>query len=158
MWNGRCFDDATLTAAGLVIQLGHHVDDTCPAPSSLHDLMVFDLSGVHRLVVRYCGCDRTIPKYIQLLRARWFPATIDRPATAFAFDILDFFHGLQNQNKCNPYDFYHAIIQRSDAAGLRPEIVHLLFISSVIIVLTDLPASLQRNNPCLPPLGSPPAP
>jgi hypothetical protein len=85
--------------------------------------MVFDLSGAHRLVVCYCDCEGTPPKDIQLIRARWFPATIDRPSTAFAFNILDFFHKLQNQNKCNPYDFYHAIIQRTDAAGLNPEIV-----------------------------------
>jgi len=87
--------------------------------------MVFDLSGAHRLVVRYCGCEAAPPKHIQLLRARWFPATIDRPSTVFAFDILNFFHKLQNQNKCNPYDFYHAIIQRANAAGLDPEIVSI---------------------------------
>lgn len=142
MWNGLFFNDVTLTAAGLTLQLGHRVGDTCSAPSSLRDLMVFDLSGVHRLVVRYCGCDGTLSKHAQLLRARLFPATIDRPATAFAFDILDFFHELQNQNKCNPYDFYRAIIQRSDAAGLNPAIVCLLFILSPLLLLTDSLASL----------------
>ena len=83
MWNGSFFSDVTLTAAGLVVQLGHRVGDVCPAPSSLHDLTVFDLSGAHRLVVRYCGCDGTLSKHTQLLRARWFPATIERPATGF---------------------------------------------------------------------------
>lgn len=120
--------------------------------------MVFDLSGVHRLVVCYCGCDSTYPKHIQLLRARWFPATIDRPATAFSFDILDFFHKLQNQSKCNPYDFYNAILQRSNAAGLNPEIVRLLSISPVVLLLIDSPVSLQRDDTCPPPLESPPAP
>ena len=57
------------------------------------------------------------------MRVQWFPVTIKRPSTAFAFDILDFFHKLQNQNKCNLYNFYHAIIQRTDAAGVNPEIV-----------------------------------
>lgn len=85
--------------------------------------MVFDLSGAHRLVVRYCHCGPFTPKNIQLLRARWFPATIERPSTAFNFDLLDFFHKLQNQSKCNPYDFYHTLIQRTDAAGLNSEIV-----------------------------------
>jgi hypothetical protein len=89
--------------------------------------MVFDLSGAHRLVVQYCGCDDAPSKYNQLLCARWFPATSTNPSTVFAFDILDFFHKLQDQNKCNPYDFYHAIIQRTDAAGLNPEIVSLSF-------------------------------
>jgi hypothetical protein len=92
--------------------------------------MVFDLTGVHRLVVRYCLCDGAPSRCIQLLRTRWFPATTERPSTAFAFDILNFFHKLQNQNKCNPYDFYHAIIQRTDAAGLNPEIVHFYFSSA----------------------------
>ena len=85
--------------------------------------MVFDLSGAHRLVVRYCRCIHTSPKHIQLLRNSWFPATIERPSTAFNFDMLDFFHKLQNQSKCNPYDFYHTIRQRTDAAGLDPAIV-----------------------------------
>lgn len=122
MWNGQFFDDTSLAAAGLIVQLGHDTPDTCAA-TRLQDLMVFNLSGVHRLVVRYCDCPGSPRKHIQLLRAGWFPATIDRPSTAFNFDILDFFHKLQNQNKCNPYDFYHAIIQRTDAAGINPEIV-----------------------------------
>lgn len=90
--------------------------------------MVFDLSGAHRLVIRYCNCDPPASKRVQLLRARWFPATIKHPSTVFTFNLLDFFHKLQNQNKCNPYDFYHAIIQRTDAAGLNTEIVRSSFI------------------------------
>ena len=86
--------------------------------------MVFDLSRVHRLVVHYCNCSKINPKDIQLLRNGWFPATIERPSTAFTFDLLDFFHALQNRNKCNPHDFYLAIIQRTDAAGLSPDIVY----------------------------------
>ena len=89
--------------------------------------MVFNLSGAHRLVVRYCGCGDAPSKYDQLLRGCWFPATFENPSTVFAFDILDFFHKLQDQNKCNPYDFYHAIIQCMDAAGLNPEIVRVFF-------------------------------
>lgn len=106
-----------------MVWFGHHGDVECPGPSSLRDLMVFDLSRVHRLVVQYCGCGDGIPKHIQLLRARWFPAMIDHLSTVFTFNLLDFFHKLQNQNKCNPYDFYHTIIQRTDAACLDPEIV-----------------------------------
>lgn len=85
--------------------------------------MVFDLSGVHRLVVRYCKCDKTLSKHKQILCVRWFPAMIDLPATAFTFDILDFFSRLQDQGKCNPYDFYHTVLRLSDAAGVKPEIV-----------------------------------
>ena len=142
MWNGLFFGDTTLTATGLVVQLGHDPGDKCSAPSSLRNLMVFDLSGVHRLVVHYCGCDGTLPKDMQLIRAHWFPAMIDRPATAFVFDILEFFHKLQNQNKCNPYDFYRTILQLSDAAGLKPDIICLSFVLSALLFLTDFLASL----------------
>ena len=125
VWNGSFFDNTTLTAAGLVVQLGHKVGDTCPKPSNLGDLMVFDLSCAHCLVVRFCRCQATLSKHTQLLRVRWFPATILRPATAFAFDLLDFFSKFQDQSKCNHYDFYHTILRRSDAADLEPRIVRL---------------------------------
>ena len=132
------FEETTLTALGLVIQLGHEVGDTCNHPSHLHDLMVFNLSGVHHLVVRYCGCSNmgeSIPKDTQILRARWFPATTDRPSTAFTFNLLGYFHNLQNRNKCNPYNFYHTIIQQTDAAGLNSEIVGYAH-DSVVLLLT----------------------
>jgi hypothetical protein len=96
--------------------------------------MVFDLSGVHRIVVQYCACGglgESVPKRTQLIRARWFPATIHLPSTVFSFNLLDFFHKLQNRNKCNPYDFYHTIIQRTDAAGLDPEIVSFVIVAIV---------------------------
>lgn len=146
MWNGRFFDNTTLTAAGLIVQLGHDVSNTCQKPSSLRDLMVFDLSGVHRLVVRYCECDVTLPNHTQLLLADWFPAMIDRPATAFADDLLDFFHTLQDQNKCNPYDFYNAILQRTDAAGLGPKIARLLSRSHCLGLLINSSESIQRDD------------
>ena len=154
-WNGHHFEQSTLTSVGLVVQLGHRAHDTCPHPSKLHNLMVFDLSGAHRLVVHYCNCHGHPPKHIQLLRVRWFPATIERPSTTFAFDILDFFHKLQNQSKCNPYDFYNAIIQRTNAAGLNPEIVSSFLSGFLPFLLTGPPVPLQRAYVRLPSLGPP---
>lgn len=140
MWNGQFFEHTTLTAIGLVVPLPHYTRGTCTV-TCLRDLMVIDSSGVHRLVVRYCNCPGSPPKHIQLLDACLFPATIDCPATAFSFDMLDFFHGLQNQNKCNPYDFYHAVIQRTNAAGLNPETVRFSILSAVIPLIGS-PVSL----------------
>lgn len=90
--------------------------------------MIFDISSVHRIVVRYCECGHSpsgTEPYIQILRTRWFPATLNRPSTAFTFRLLDFFQKLQDQSKCNPYDFHNTIIQLTDCAGLSPEIVRL---------------------------------
>ena len=122
-WNSHFFEASTLTSVGLIIQLKHHIGNTCLSPSSLHNLMVFDLSGIHHLIVHYCCCDRPTPNYIQLLCVHWFPAMTEHPSTVFAFNILDFFHKLQNQSKCNPYNFYHTIIQCMDTTGLNPKIV-----------------------------------
>lgn len=153
-WNGHFFEGTTLTALGLVVQFGHH---TCSDPSPLQDLMVFDLSGVHRLVIRYCGCGDSVSKYTQLLRARLFPATTERPSTAFSFNLLDFFHKLQSQNKCNLYDFYHTIIQRADAAGLDSEIVGPL-VPAPRSLTHPYPVSIQRDHVGVSHLESPPAP
>ena len=48
---------------------------------------------------------------------------IDHPSTAFAFGVLNFFHKLRSQNKCNEYDSHHTTIQRTDAVVLNREIV-----------------------------------
>lgn len=122
--------------------------------------MVFDLCGVRRLVVQYCGCGGftdSISKYTQLLRVRWFPATIERPSTVFSFNMLDFFHKLQNQNKCNLYDFYHTIIQRADAAGLDSEIVCFLIIVPCFLV-HPCAVLVQRDHIGVSHLEPPPAP
>lgn len=59
----------------------------------------------------------------QLMRAKWFPATIDRPRTAFTFDVLNHFHHLTLQGKTTPWDFYNAIVHETDNTGLAtPEV------------------------------------
>ena len=123
--------------------------------------MVFDLLGVHRLVVRYCACGNmgeSIPKDTQLLRVRWFPATTELPSTAFTFNLLGYFHNLQNRNKCNPYDFYHTIIQQTDAAGLNSEIVGYSHYSVAPSLTHFSIASLQRDHISLSHLVPPPTP
>ena len=106
-------------------QLGHIDGDSCPHPSKKHQLTVFDLTGVHQVIIRYCTCDPTNAAAYreQLLDEMWFPATLVRPSTVFTFNLLDFFHQLQAQTKTNIYDFYNFIVRLSDSAGLSTEIV-----------------------------------
>ena len=47
----------------------------------------------------------------------WYPASFSRPRTAFSFDLLETYHKLTLQGKLNLYDFYHAIMQKSDNQG-----------------------------------------
>lgn len=117
--------------------------------------MVFDLNGVHRIVIQFCHCSPDpVSHDIQLLRSRWFPATVYRPSTSFSFQLLDFFHKLQDQNKCNSYDFYHTIMQRTDNAELDPEIVSVVHYPFEDDTYTCA-VPLQRTLFCLSFLDSP---
>jgi len=48
---------------------------------------------------------------------RWYPASFHRPKTAFTFDLLETYHKVTLQGKLNLYDFYHAIMQKSNNQG-----------------------------------------
>lgn len=96
--------------------------------------MVLDISGVHTVQIRYCFCEasgknaRLNPgaRRCQLLHNRLFPATLQRPGTAFTFRLLDFLHKLQTQSKVNLYDFYLSLVSVTDSAGQKPPVVRPL--------------------------------
>ena len=133
-WNGDYFRKESLATLGLTLQLGHTIGERCPHPSSCHQFTIFDLTGVHQAVIRYCTCAPGDGGYRrrQLLRSRLFPATFVHPQTVFSFRLLDCFHQLQSINKTNLYDFYNTIVRLSDNAGLSPPITstpHFIFVA-----------------------------
>ncbi|KAM6490236.1 hypothetical protein JOM56_014213 [Amanita muscaria] len=110
IWNGRFF-----------AVLGHG-GASCPLPSTgPANFCIFDTSGIHYISVNFCDC-RIIHQRTQLLRARWFPATFNRPKTAFTFDCLDTFHELTLQGKTPLYDFYHTVLHKTDNLELHKTI------------------------------------
>jgi hypothetical protein len=127
-WNGQYFGRESLAALGLFLQLGHATGERCPHPSRHHQLSVFDVTGVHQVLIRYCLCAPETPGFrcIQLLRSMLFPAMMIKPHTVFTFRLLDYFHQLQSRNKTNLYDFYNTIIYLNDNAGLSPVVVSVL--------------------------------
>lgn len=110
----------------MTVQLGH--EEECPAPEPIKKpFLIFDMNGIHKLQLAYCGCSKTsrIERFQQLLRERWYPATFDRPRTAFTFDVLDTYHKLTLQGKLTLYDFYHGILHKTDNCGKSNPIVSL---------------------------------
>ncbi|KAM6497206.1 hypothetical protein JOM56_007679 [Amanita muscaria] len=120
-WNGKFFDKVTLKSLGLRIQLGHGgAPCSCPPPGP-RDFCVFDTSGIHHVSVDFCDCrtNGIVHTRTQLMRARWFPATLNWPKTVFTFDCLDTFHKLMLQGKTSLYDFYHTVLHKTDNMELE---------------------------------------
>ena len=124
-WNGNFFEKDSLQNLGFRYQLGHCAGTTCPCSHpGAKNFIVFDISGPHFVTIDYCGCsEEDVPLYTQLLREKWFPATLSRPQTAFTFECMEFFHELTLQGKTNMYDFYHTLLRIFDNADFSNVIV-----------------------------------
>ncbi|KAI0057515.1 hypothetical protein BV25DRAFT_1812302 [Artomyces pyxidatus] len=120
-WNGEFFSDYSLSQAGLVVQLGHD-GLPCPHPQPMATpLTVIDLTGVHQVHYSLCACGivGAAHAFVQLLRARWWPATVSRPRTVVTMRTLRLFHALTLQSKLNAYDFWNGLVRITDGAGLK---------------------------------------
>ncbi|KAI6142208.1 hypothetical protein BKA82DRAFT_3985410 [Pisolithus tinctorius] len=60
-------------------------------PIGLKYLTVINVTGVHFITVHWCQCEAAESLQVQLLRAKLFPATFEKPSTAFTFAVLDDF-------------------------------------------------------------------
>ncbi|KAI0066772.1 hypothetical protein BV25DRAFT_1867938 [Artomyces pyxidatus] len=120
-WNGSFFADYSLARAGFILQLGHD-GLSCPNPRPhTTTLTVIDITGIHKIYVKFCDCadSRTANNYIQVLRARLWPATVKRPRTATTLRTCKLFHALTLQGKTNAYDFWNALCRITNSSGLR---------------------------------------
>jgi len=124
-WEDGFFNRTSLHSLGYICHLGHD-GNTCPTGSPPQLLTLIDLNGWHNVQVSFCKCSASgvsCEHYRQLLRMRWYPASFGRPKTAFTFDLLDTYHKLTLQGKLNLYDFYHAILNKSDNQGRSKPLV-----------------------------------
>ncbi|KAG1720661.1 uncharacterized protein EDB91DRAFT_1064768, partial [Suillus paluster] len=95
-WNGKCFEDVTLSAQGFIWHMGHG-GKSCPCygvgQSHLDQdssVIIVHSSGVFTHNVLWCRCPGSHHEHhLQLLQAGLFPASITRPRTAFTFEVLD---------------------------------------------------------------------
>lgn len=133
-WNGKFFDKTSLSKLGLRIQLGHH-GSHCPNPvRGPERFVVMDSNGYHFAQFDFCNCYTAEKRDMQLLQARLFPASTDRPATAFTFEMLDTCEELSLQGKTNIYDFYNALMNKTTKAMKHP-VVRSVFASRTVPVI-----------------------
>lgn len=112
VWTGTHFSRTTLHALGYILHLGHG-GDRCPAAgdwdyepmagqsprdvdvvdySEDEDLVLVSTNGVHKHSVRWCACRHCPEPSMQLFNMGLYPASMSHPATAFTFQMLDYFH------------------------------------------------------------------
>ncbi|KAJ7022886.1 hypothetical protein C8F04DRAFT_1272079 [Mycena alexandri] len=120
------FRKTALATLGLRVQLGHRVGDRCEAPERGHkEFVVLHTNGIHVVEVDFCGagCRGNMdagPPEIQLLRARWFPATHERPRSCATMDLLDQFQEGTLQAKTTMYDAYRVLERLTNNTGVKP--------------------------------------
>ncbi|KAG1823160.1 hypothetical protein DFJ58DRAFT_720087 [Suillus subalutaceus] len=121
-WNGNYFESASLKSLGLWIQLSHALGHTCPNPRRAFndDFIIIDSHGVHEVSLDFCDCTLATTHVQQLLRMSLFPSTTADPKTAATFHLLEEFHLLSLESKVSAYEFYYALMRRSDNTGISP--------------------------------------
>ncbi|KAJ7840769.1 hypothetical protein B0H13DRAFT_2366052 [Mycena leptocephala] len=121
-WTGDHWRAATLRDLGLVYQLGHE-GFPCSFPAAeRRSMTVIHTNGIHQIRYRYCNCTRAHTlsdnnNLSQLLRGRWYPATVTDPTTCTSFNVLDLFRLLNVVGNVNCHDFIGSLEHMTDAAG-----------------------------------------
>ncbi|KAK7050311.1 CxC2 domain-containing protein [Favolaschia claudopus] len=126
-WKSTHFSRNTLRAIGARLQLGHLRGERCPgmlkrtpeevAADSKKTFCIVDHNGIHEVFVDFCVCGHAQSPMVQLLRARLYPATPLRPASAATFRVLRQFHKHSFESKCSPFEFYNALARETNNTG-----------------------------------------
>ncbi|KAF7308829.1 DNA-directed RNA polymerase subunit [Mycena kentingensis (nom. inval.)] len=122
-WNGSYFQRRSLKSLGLRIQVGHPPGERCTRPHpAVREFIILHSNGIHEVALDYCACHLNVqtPHAIQLLRARLYPATNERPKTCATLACLDAFDALSLHSKASAYDYYAALEYGTNGAGSKP--------------------------------------
>ena len=115
-WNGQFFVRYDMASIGFVIYLGHH-GLPCPGLARRQDpsnITICHTNGIHRCKLQYCNCSGALEKPHQLIRARLWPATLERPQTAFTIPLLRLHDHLWLISKVNANNFMKALQRLSN--------------------------------------------
>ncbi|KAJ8694062.1 hypothetical protein PTI98_008995 [Pleurotus ostreatus] len=125
-WKDGHFKDCDLNELGLVVNLGHGGKE-CPAARGDADVInpfmsdnreqsvvIVHTTGIYTRIIKLCSCQDCKSPYVQLLQARLFPATSDRPSTVFTFEVLEELHLQRIECKTASSNFYSLLRRKTD--------------------------------------------
>ncbi|EDR04375.1 uncharacterized protein LACBIDRAFT_330630 [Laccaria bicolor S238N-H82] len=75
---------------------------------------------IHEVGLDFCNCEHAQDHFIQLLRFRWFPASVKSPKTAVTFHLLKHFQILSFESKVSAFEFYTALARETENTGISP--------------------------------------
>ncbi|KAJ7139369.1 hypothetical protein C8R44DRAFT_604986 [Mycena epipterygia] len=106
-WTGNFWVPATLRELGLVYQLGHGGFPCVWPDDKIHTMVVIEVPVIHRIHLRYCKCSKsdTADNLEQLMRNRWYPATVTDPRTCSTFRSLEAYRLYNVVGNLNVRDF-----------------------------------------------------
>ncbi|KAL0572890.1 hypothetical protein V5O48_009059 [Marasmius crinis-equi] len=117
-WRGGYFHSRSLKSLGLVIHL-NHMSSHCPSSRTSHkSFQVLHTNSLHDVTVLFCGCERTIDEYKQLLRRDLYPSTQGNIQTCATFALLDHLHLLSLVTKAGTYELYQFLEKRTNNTGV----------------------------------------
>ena len=79
-------------------------------------MVIGHVNGFHEVFVEFCACNGSQKQPYQLINSNLFPATLEKPETAFTFELLDTFQKLNLRSKINAYDYHRSLQEMTDAA------------------------------------------
>ena len=113
-WNDVYFEKVSLKSISLHVQLGH-INSSCNLPLPGHqDFIILHTNGLQYVTVDFCSCNEQILHRQQLLRCKWFPATVYQPQTCATFQLLELFHIITLTGKLLAHKFYKSLEHFTD--------------------------------------------
>ncbi|KAJ7832602.1 hypothetical protein B0H13DRAFT_1914961 [Mycena leptocephala] len=115
-WNGTFWVACILEQLGLIYQLGHG-GFPCPFPDeTAHKMTLIEAPMIHQITMRYCKCEKSddADNLEQLLRNKWFPATVTDPGTCATFLSLEAYRLYNIVGNLNVRDFITALERVTD--------------------------------------------
>ena len=128
-WNGSFFERISLKDIGKVWHVSHG-GKACPYVDNnngIQELTIVDTTGIHNVCIGYCRCWNSVGFAEQLLYAKLFPASLQRPKTAFTFRVLRLFHILNLIAHITSWDFSGTMKRVTDNVDMKsPPVYHLI--------------------------------
>lgn len=130
VWNGNFFERKDLSELHFILHLGHRGEECPNATKGFKpaDFVILHENGVHKCQVKYCQCAGRPPLRSQLIRAGFFPATLDRTETAFTLDVLDDFVLDFSLSKKTAHDYIRRLVHKTNGQFPDQVQVRQLFI------------------------------